>query len=249
MRYEGQISTDKNRWLPIAPSSVGAHRTVLFMIRQPSKIAATRTFVPWGHSLRFELHAELESAAELTTLADTVMSAVVTPHLATPTITDVRGRTDTELLLPSELTLRGEELFAIAGTVVASGAINRREHDERFVTRVVTRFQDFAEPHHILHTTHTEREGTLPAELSIERIARAVPIELSYLRCGLECFRSRRFTGLLGFAPTVWATASLECSLCELSIRVEMEGQKDTAWHPERLPESIRALLAAVEEG
>ncbi len=198
----------------------------------------SRTWLPWGYTAHYEQRVALESPLELTALAAPLVSNVVAPLLASPTVTDVRGRTATQPLLPlnESPAVRGEELCSLGGVVIESGSIENRSLDQPFSIRVYTHFQEFVEPHHIRHSITLERDGALPSELPLALVPVAMPIQLTALRFGIECFQSRRFTGLLGFAPTAWLTLSVEASATELIVALSAEGMRQRALASSDLP-------------
>lgn len=190
----------------------------------------------------------MESPLELSPLSASLVSTVIAPLLTGSTLTDVRGRTSTEPLLPSHEgpSVHGEELFMLGGVIVESGSVENRSLDEPFSLRVYTHFHEFVEPHHIRHSVTVERDGALPAELPLALIPEAFPIQLTTLRFGIECFRSKRFTGLLGFAPTVWLTLSIESSPTELIVVITAEGLRQRALTPSDVPPHAWGALNAL---
>lgn len=174
---------------------------------------------------------QLERAvlAILTFLGE-VAPAVLTVKNENASLVDIRGRPresfDSPPLGLIDEKMRREELLAIAGKFLTSddaGKVERRlEESDRFLVQVLSRFDSFRGPQHIVHSCNRTLLGLsddVAERFALKDLGYLFPLRLTECRLGLELYRSRFRGSMLSFAAGIEQRLYLELSTASATLR------------------------------
>lgn len=208
-----------------------------------STFSTKRRFLIPGHTVNYLFESPLPPFI-LPDLADRCIKNLLGPIVKKGSaLTDIKGRDPQRLLTTVEgnLTPQGEELCFVAGKLLTLE--DAKTPYKPFTVSLLTNFLDFQGPHHIRHTTEERKSAILPRSFPLTDIGRAVLIEINHLRIGLELFRSRFFSGMLGFAPTVNQVLLIEANRDSIKVNIQCE----TVQRKEALPFEKDNILKALD--
>lgn len=200
----------------------------------PAKITCTSRpqLWPWGYAIEFSLRKTVEEGKLAALCRDLVAEVLPLEAITGRPLTDIKGvNQPLELELTDAIALPPEtdEIFYLRGCATCQEENKKGETEsvrKEFEYRITTSFLDFPGAHHIRHSARIITDGAWPAGLSIALLNDSIPLELHYLRLGLEFFRSRFISGTLGFAPSVWQSIIFEASGKEICLKLQAEGVK-----------------------
>lgn len=208
-----------------------------------------RSFLPFGFSANYRYEIT-PPAYFISALTDKLLSRLVLPLKDNKgTLTDLKGRESSSALtyelLPAIEPL-ADELLLIQGKVFLPLSEKAREYEgleeNLFSLALTTSFLEFSGAHHIINSLRERREGSLPDFVNLQSVARIFPVQIDYVRVGLETFQSRLISAMLGFAPSVEQSITLEYNEKRMIIKILAEGLRKR----DELPFSHNALLETI---
>lgn len=112
-----------------------------------------------------------------------------------------------------DISIHNKELLLIKGSIPSVDETDFSDNSnwDDFFLRITSEFFEFKGNHKILNKTHTKK-ANLPNSLSVSEIVKTAPLKIDYIRIGLEYFKSKNFTSILGFAPILSEYAYIEAT-------------------------------------
>ena len=216
-----------------------------------ASIRRSRSWLLGGHSLECTERREL-SVGALSDLIDGllrhVLPSIMQPHGALE-LSDLKGRNAQDAILPGIASSAHDEVFRLGGMAPVSGKGGSLEF-EPFEVSLLSPFGRFEGNSHIVHTVEQHRAGPLPSWLPLKLLGYAAPIRPSFMRFGIERFRSVMSFASLGYAPQVTDSLLIDCVRGELAVRITSERNAARSGNPcEEIPvfrgvsELLRAIL------
>lgn len=168
-----------------------------------------------------------------------------------PTLTE-------ESTIQSLRRLHEEELFCSRGALLLAdeeeGADGERATigETPFVVKLHTKFEKFADGSHIQHQLIQSQSPVLDeiaSSLSVRRLARLFPARLESVRLGIENYAPQRFSGLLGYVPTIHDRMYLEMDSSTLRVIAHFDAHdRESSTHSDwRVLEQIDGVLRQIQ--
>ena len=186
-----------------------------------------RRLFPFGYSLSFTAVGPL-TFETLPKLIDGICERVLPREIFSKgLLLDMKGGAGLGAGGPGGAPLKldqRDELFSYDGTFIPS---NEDQDEEECWARVTTPFASFKGGSHIEHSVVKETSPLLNESLSsstaLASLEKLLPLTPKRVRCGIEFFAPTPVV-LLGFAPTVRSSFSLEGSLDGYRLQIAGQG-------------------------
>ncbi len=198
-----------------------------------------RSLFPPGSAIHFDVDLEPRPFS-LSYLADSVLSGFLPRSvLQELEITGLKGRgawtstSDHRCPAPEE---PEDELLYLEGRIIGAGEeLNERSEDlqaaEIFSLRLKTVFKQFVGAKDITHRIIIEKRGSLFETVGIEELGRAIPLEISRVRLGVDIFEAAFAGSYFGFAPVVRKSFLIDGDRQKFRVELDVEGVKDRRSH------------------
>ena len=208
-----------------------------------STIHRSRNWLLGGYGLEYSEQRDL-SVGALADLIDgllrEVLPTIVSQHNQSE-VTDLKGRNAQDALLPGIGPSAHDELFRLGGLAPLRGSGEGIEF-EPFEVSLLSPFKRFEGSSHIVHEIEQHRAGPLPPWLPLRLLGYAAPLRPTFMRFGLERFRSVLSFASLGYAPQVTDSNLIDCVKGRLAVQVLSERNRDFSFNPfDQIP-SFRAI-------
>lgn len=216
------------------------------MTQQPTiSFELRRNWIFGGYCCEFSFTTEL--APDIASNALDVTAHILKSQLCKDgtfqELRNIKGRDYHEgVLLPGAPAPRGEELFAVAGSI-ATGSDQQGFTWEPFHYSCHSHFERFEGTRTVVHSPHIHRTQSIPEWLPWWMLGAGAPIEPTFFRLGLEFFTSRFVLTRLSFTPVVTETFLIDLVGTRLSLKLKTE---QPYWKPCNPFESI-SILSSLE--
>jgi len=211
-----------------------------------SSLHRTHSWILGGYGLEYSAQHPISDGA-LCDVADGFLRQVL-PLLAQQgagAVRDLKGRNAQDELLPGVGHPSHDEVFRLGGLA----AVPHEEPTlalEPFEVSLLSAFQSFEGTHHIVHTLEQHRAGPLPPWVPLRLLGYVAPLKPTFLRIGIERFRSLLGFASLGYAPQVTDSLLVDCIGGTLAVRVTSERNRSRDANPfDEIP-AFRAVAAAI---
>lgn len=207
------------------------------------KVRRTRSWLLGGYSFEL-LDSRPISSGALSGLADGFLRQVLPTLLNSweeSTLTDLKGRNAQDELLPGVGHPAHDEVFRLGGLGPVAKDGGSLDY-EPFEVSLLSPFSHFEGSSHIVHSLEQHRAGPLPAWLPLRLLGYAAPLRPSFLRIGLERFRSVLSFASLGSAPQVTDSLLIDAVGGSISVQLTSEHNKRKDADPFAEIPSFRAI-------
>lgn len=193
---------------------------------------------PLGYGFEYTFRSGIHSASLLPLCRQIVAEVLPLEAITGSTLTDIKGSNqplELELLDGIASPPEADELFYLKGSVTIEEKNEEGEKEsvrKAFDFSILTPFLEFSGSHSIRHNSAVRAGGAWPKDLSIAQVSENSPLELQYLRLGIDYFKSYFGTSLLGFAPSVWQTLLFEATDREICVKLLADGVRDRSFNP-----------------
>ena len=206
-------------------------------IAMRSKLEITRTLIPWGYACRYEVDLEVNTQ-QLSCLAQMVIRDLIPSAVFHgEELIDIRGHEIPSLLFedtPERLQPHREELFFLAGEAVVPPEEGSRSSEQDlkprpFELRINTTFSAFKGSKHIVHEATVTYDWPLPPAFPLTELIPILSPQIECLRFGVDLFKGRFLSGLLGYSPVVTDTLQIEARPGQAALLILSESIKRRA--------------------
>ena len=212
-----------------------------------SSLRRSRSWILGGFGFEFSDERTL-SAGALSDLADgflrQTLPILLNSH-GNSSLLNLKGRNAQDALLPGIGHPAHDELFRLGGTIPV-------QHDrpelafEPFEVSLLSPFSRFEGSHGIVHELEQHRAGPIPSWLPLRLMGYVAPVRPSFLRIGLERFRSLIGFASLGYAPQVTDSLLIDCVDGKFALRLVTERNKTRDVNPFAEIPAFRAIAEVV---
>lgn len=159
---------------------------------------------------------------------------------------NIKGRNAQDELLPGVSHPAHDELFRLGGLAPVIGEKDGIEF-EPFEVSLLSPFNRFEGSGQIVHTLEQHRAGPLPAWLPLRLLGYIAPLRPSFMRIGLERFRSVLAFASLGYTPQVTDSLLIDVVDGSISVRLVSERNKRRDFNPLDETPIFRAMAEALK--
>ncbi len=199
-----------------------------------AKVVRGFKFFPFGHTLGVSHEADLQTG-ELSRIVEGLTRDIVAPMVGSAEILNLKGSDlpNADLGNKPEFSPTKDELLFVGGRCFSDNHEEihpKKEFGKSAFTFVLTtEFVDFPDSGGIRYAVREKRSQNLSEAVTLIDIGRAFPLEIDYVRFGLEFFKMK--SSLFGLIPDTNESITLEASASKLIFNYEAQALKSkTSW-------------------
>ncbi len=209
-----------------------------------SKLDVRRQWLGGGYSLAYEISAPLTPPLLSDLIDRCIRSLIPQDFFQRKTAINVKGRDALNMIdpaIPEQEKPTADEILFLSGDVpLASASGESESHFLKF--RINSRFHSFEGNHEILHSAVAERHGDYAHDIPFQYLGRIFPFRPNRFRLGLDFFKGRFLSGLVGIAPTVTETLLLEADSTNFLFRLSAEHARHRDTPPAQTMNTFQSL-------